>query len=74
MQGDEACAGDSGLIPEVRNMPWRGNIPATPVYLPGKFMDREARWAAVHMDTKESRHDLVTKQQEDIHTYLIYNI
>ena len=38
--------------PWVGNIPWRRNWHPTPVFLPGKHMDREAWWATVPGVTK----------------------
>ena len=41
---------------------WRRKWHPTPIFLPGKPMDRGALWATVHGVTK--RQDLATKQQQ----------
>ena len=71
MQETTCNAEDSGLIPGSGICPRKGNDHPLQYTCLGNSMDREAWGAAVHRDTKES--DMVTKQQ-DIHTYLIYNI
>ena len=48
-----------GFDPWVRRIPWRRKWQITPVFLPGKFMDRGAWWATVHRVPK-SWHDWVT--------------
>ena len=48
-------AGDSrdlSLIPELGRLPWRKAWQPTPVFLPGKSMDRGVWWATVHGVTK----------------------
>ena len=37
-----------GFHPWVGNIPWRKKGQPTPIFLPGKSMDRGAWWAAVH--------------------------
>ena len=48
--------------PSVWKIPRRRKWQSTPVFLPGKSMDRGARWAIVLGVTKQS--DLVAKQQQ----------
>ena len=45
----------------VRKIPWKRKWQPTPIFLPGKPMDRGAWWATVHGVSK--RHDWATKQQ-----------
>ena len=54
LPGDEsACsAGDLGSVP-VRKIPWRRKCQSTPVFLPGKSMERGA-WQAVVYGVAES--------------------
>ena len=42
--GDARC----GFDPYVGKIPWSSKWQPTPVFLPGKFMDRGAWWATVH--------------------------
>ena len=42
--------------PWVRKIPWRRKWQPTPVFLPGKSMDRGAWWATVHGVTKNQTH------------------
>ena len=50
---ESACnAGDQGLIPGMGRFPWRGEWLLTPIFFPGEFMDRGAKWAKVLVDTK----------------------
>ena len=41
-------AGDPGLIPLVRKIPWRRKWQLTPVFLPGKSHGQRSQWATVH--------------------------
>ena len=41
-----------GFNPWIRKIPWRRKWQPTPVFLPGEFHDRGARWATVHGVTK----------------------
>ena len=41
-------AGDVGSIPELGRFPWRRKWQPTPVFFPGKSMDRVAPWATVN--------------------------
>ena len=50
-----------GFDPWVRKIPWKRKWQPTPIFLPGKPMDRGAWWATVHGVSK--RHDWATKQQ-----------
>ena len=46
-----AKAGDTedvGLTPRLGRSPWRRKWQLTPVFLPGEFLDRGAKWATVH--------------------------
>ena len=45
-----ANAGDSG---DMGSIPWRRNWRPTPVFLPGKSVDRGAWWATIHGRHKE---------------------
>ena len=51
---ESSCnAGDVGWIPGSGRSPGEGNGKTTPVFLPGKPMDRKARRATVHGVPKE---------------------
>ena len=58
-----ASAGQS-FDPWVRKISWSKKCQPTPVFLPGKSMDRGAWWATVHGVRKEPDTTQVTKQQE----------
>jgi len=45
---------DTDLIPELGRFLWRRKWQPTPVFWPGKSMDRGAWWATVHGVHKES--------------------
>ena len=47
-----ASTGDVGLIPGSGRSPGEGNDNPTPVFLPRKSQDREARWVTVHEVTE----------------------
>ena len=48
-----ANAGDVGSIPALGKSPGEGKWQPTPVFLPGKSMERGAWWATVHEVAKE---------------------
>ena len=52
-----------GFDPWVVKIPWRRKWQPTPVFLPGKSMDRGAWWATVH-GVAIVGHNLATKQQQ----------
>ena len=51
---------ETGVQPWIGKIPWRRKWQPTPVFLPGKSMDRGDWWATVH-GVARVRHDLVTK-------------
>ena len=57
------ATGDVGLIPGSGRSPGEGNGNLLQNSCLENLMDRRAWWAAVHVDLKRVRHDLVTKQQ-----------
>ena len=48
VKNSPACAGDTGLTPQVRKIPWRRAWQPTPVLLPGEFHRQRAWQAIVH--------------------------
>ena len=60
MYGIRGCR-RHGFSPWVEKIPWRRKWQLTPVFLPGKSMDRGAWLATVHGVARVG-HDLVTKQ------------
>ena len=57
------ATGDVGLIPGSGRSSGERNGNLLQNSCLENFMDRRAWWAAVHVDLKRVRHDLVTKQQ-----------
>ena len=55
---------ETGVQPWIGKIPWRRKWQPTPVFLPGKSMDRGDWWATVHGVTRV-RHDLVPKPLGD---------
>ena len=82
---ESACnAGDTadmGLIPGLGRSPGERKWQPTPVFLPGKSMDRGARWARVHRVTKSqtqlSTHTghIWTKREDSVpQTIMMYKL
>ena len=62
---ESACkSGDSDLIPGLERSPGEGNGNPLQYSCLGNPTDRGARQSTVHGVEKESRHDLVTEQQQ----------
>ena len=55
---------ETGVQPWIGKIPWRRKWQPTPVFLPGKSMDRGDWWATVH-GVARVRHDLVPKPLGD---------
>ena len=61
-----------GFDPWVRKVLWRSKWQPTPVFMPRKSQEqRSLAGSCVHEVTKESGHDLMTKQQQDTLTPLL---
>ena len=54
-----------GFNPWVRKIPWRRKWKPTPVFLPGKSMDKGAWWATVHG---------VVKSQTQLNTCILFTL
>ena len=68
---ESACnAGDAGSILGLKTSPGEGNGNPLQYFCLGNPMDRETWWAAVYGIAV--RHNLVTEQQQYIHTYGYY--
>ena len=48
----EGDAGDAGSTPPSQKTPWSSAWKSIPILFPGKFMNREDWWTAVHADAK----------------------
>ena len=59
-----ANAGDVGLIPGVRKIPWRKKWQPTAVFLPGKSHGQRSLVGYGPWGRKRVRQDLATKQQQ----------
>ena len=55
---------ETGVQPWIGKIPWRRKWQPTPVFLPGKSMDRGDWWATVH-GVARVRYDLVPKPLGD---------
>ena len=63
-----ASAGDAGLIPGLGRSPGKGNGNTLQYSCLGNPMERGAWWATVH-GSQRVGHNLVTKEQKQIHSY-----
>jgi len=63
-----------GFDPWVEKIPWSRKWQPTPVYLPGKSMDRGAWWAAVHEAAESDMAELLTHSHKDttMQLFLLY--
>ena len=67
-----ANAGDIGLIPGSGGSPGERNSNPFQYSCLGNSIDRGAWQAIVHGGCKRVRHDLVTKQQQQFHSFVKY--